>query len=358
MSNNYFDKRAGMAQDNSMSIKLKSTAFVPAVTAVVLSICAIMGSCLLDTSNPEPEPWVIPDYAAVPHGSTLTEANTGVPVGHSLTDVTTDITVTEAWIDSSNGGSRVLENRNFTSGAGLSIQVSDFTVRYCKFNGVGGVYLGTPVTGILIQDCEFDGNQENLSALQAIKNSAATLRLLRLNIHHWPRALTVVKGNTIVENCYLHDLTSDDSGAHIENIYVAGGADQSYIGNKIVANPVSISAGQTDFAISAALAIYNQGGTYEDLRRIVVAKNYFDGIGSYAFYGGAVASKSGPFARDMIVKENIFGREYRRFGGEFGPVTAFDETRPGNVWDLNVWGEWTALCVAGDPAAGDRVELP
>lgn len=300
----------------------------------------------------------IPDYSGIPHGSTMNADNTGVPDGHTLTNVSASITVTESWIDSQNGGSRVLENRNFVSGAGLSIEVSDFTVRYCKFNGEGGIYLGKPVANVLIQDCELDGDQENLGAKQAVKNSAAGVRLLRLNIHHWPRALTVVKGKTIVENCYLHDLTSDNSGEHIENIYVAGGEYQLYVGNWIEANPVSITPTQDDFAVSAALAIYNQGGGYEDLNRILVERNYFDGVGSFAFYGGAVASKDGPYATNTVVRGNVFGREHRRFGGEFGPVTAFSVKETGNAWSGNTWGPRGPHWVSGDPEQGDPVTLP
>lgn len=302
--------------------------------------------------------WGFPDFSSSPDGTTISEENTGVPPGRSLTPVNAPITVTESWIASQNGGRRVLEDREFMSGASLSIETGDFTVRYCRFNGAGGVLLGKPVTDILIQDCEFDGKQENLGARQAVKNSAAGLHLLRVHVHHWPRALTVVRGNTIVENCYLHDLTSDDSGDHIENIYVAGGANQAYVGNRIVANPVSVSPGQTDYAISAALALYNQGGDAPDLENILVERNYFDGVGSYALYGGAVSGKKGPFARNTVARGNVFGRQYRRLGGEFGPVTAFDASQPGNQWSGNTWGPWTDTCANGDPAEGEPVLLP
>ncbi len=325
------------------------------VSKLALAVFVMASYVSCNVSGPAaPAQTEIPHYEGT-HGSFIDATNTGVPAGHSLTDWVSSVTVTEAWISASNGGSRIIENRNFTSGAVLTIRTNDITVRYCKFNGTSRILLPEAVTGILVQDCEIDGNHENRDSLQAIKNDGATLHVLRAHIHRWPRALTVIRGNTTVENCYLHDLTCDDSGAHIENIYVAGGAQQRYLGNKIVSNAVRTDPAITDLNISACLALYNQGGGLPDLDAILVEDNWIDGDSSYAMYGGAIASKTGTFAKNLIVRGNTFARQYQRRCGLFGPITAFSGAEPGNHWENNRWGPRGAYWVSGDPEEGDLV---
>lgn len=325
---------------------------------IALAVFVLVSSVSCNASGPAaPDGPALPEFPPFEgtHGSLIDATNTGVPVGHSLVDWASNVTVTEAWIAASNGGSRIIENRNFTSGATLTIRTGDVTVRYCKFNGTSRILLPDAVTGILVRDCEMDGNHENRGSLQAIKNDSAALHLLRVRIHRWPRALTVIRGDTTVENCYLHDLTCDDSGAHIENIYVAGGARQRYLGNKILSNAVRTDPAIVDLNISACLALYNQGGGLPDLDTILVEDNWIDGDSSYAMYGGAIATKTGAFAKNLIVRGNTFGRQYQRRCGLFGPITAYGDTEPGNLWENNRWGPRGPYWVSGDPEEGDPV---
>lgn len=295
-----------------------------------------------------------PDNTAI-QGIDINETNTGVPEGHALVDVSSSITVTEQWITEHNGGNRTIENKNFLSGAGLRIEVSDFTVQYCKFNGIGGIYLVKGNSGIVIQDCELDGNHENLGDKVAIMNEG--VRIIRVHVHRWPRALWTGQGNIHVENCYFHDLTADNSGKHIENVYVAGGAGQTYLRNKFISNRCSIDGGRG--AISASLAIYNEAwATFPALDTIRVEGNYFETHGGFAFYGGALSAKAAPYPKNMIVKDNIFGRSLLRYCGVYGPATAFDHTQPGSVWENNTWGPRGPYWVEGDPEEGDLIESP
>lgn len=293
------------------------------------------------------------------HGKDIDERNTGIPHKRPLTVIGEKLVITEEWIKKENKGKRVLEDKRFVTGSYLSIKVSDFTVRSCKFEGTAGVFLGTPVKGILIQDSEFDGNQENLGSKQAIKNDHAQLTLLRLHVHHWPRALTVTRGETLVINCYLHDLTADGvKEAHKENIYVAGGENQAYVGNRIIGNASRINEDITVLSISAALAIYNQGGGLPDLKNILIANNYFDGECSYTLYCGAAKGKKGKFATGMTVTGNVFSRSYNRKSGLYGPATSFNGSDQSNSWKENLWGERGGFWVTGDPDEGDTVAVP
>jgi len=298
---------------------------------------------------------------AISHGSQINETNTGVPSGHTLTDISTSIIVTEAWISGTNGGARTIENKHFLSGARLIVTVDGFTVRYCKFSGVGGFSTdandGQSPTGknVLITDCEFDGNHENLRDDVAVGGSYLTLK--RVHIHRWPRAMWIGEGNVWIEECYMHDLTVDGSGAHIENIYVAGGANQTYIRNKLVSNAVSLSG--SSGSISASLAIYNESwATFPELNHIVIENNYLESDGGYALYGGACLGKGAPFAKNTVVRGNVFGRGIQRNCGVYGPVTAFDPAQSGNLWINNTWGAQGTFWQAGDPEEGAQIEAP
>ena len=257
--------------------------------------------------------------SSVTHGSQVDETNTGVPAGHTLTDVTSTLVVTEDWIAGSNGGSRVLENLRFLSGASLIVTVDGFTVRYCKFLGTAG-FSTDPNDGsgrlgknVQILDSEFDGNHENFAGAVAVGGS---------------------------------NLTLDYTGAHIEDIYVAGGAHQTYLRSKLVSNGVRVDHGSAGSAgISASLAIYNESwATFTPLTDIRVEDSYFESDGYYPLYGGACVSKGNPYATDMVVTGNIFSR-----GGLGGSACCFDSDGAGNEWTDNTYTDGVVV-PAPDPA--------
>jgi hypothetical protein len=295
--------------------------------------------------------------SSIAHGKDINETNTGVPSGQILTNVSASLTVTESWINSKNGGSRVLSNKNFLSGAKLHIDVEGFTVQYCKFNGVGGLDTdGNVGKNVQILYCEFDGNNENLADAVACGGSDLTIK--RTNIHRWPRAMWVGWGNVLVEECYFHDLTCDGNGSHLENVYVAGGANQTYIRNKMISNAVYKG---TASQISASLAIYNESydSTFPNLDGIVIKDNYFESDGGFALYGGACVSKlPKTYGKNMTVTGNIFGRGEQRYCGVYGTSTAFNKSDSTNVWKDNTWGTRGAYWVSGDPEEGAAVAAP
>jgi hypothetical protein len=303
------------------------------------------------------------EYGGITHGSQINETNTGVPPGHVLTDVSTSILVTEDWIANANGGSRILQDRNFLSDAHLTVVVDGFTVECCKFNGRSGFSndandgSGRVGKNIQIVECEFDGDHQNVGGDVAIGGSGLTL--MRVHVHRWPRAMWIGYGDVRVEECYFHDETADGGDAHLENIYVAGGANMTFLRNKLITNEIHIN-GDSRMMTSASLAIYNEGyQSFPDLDHILVQDNYFESDGYYTLYGGAVVSKlPKPYAKNTVFKGNIFGRGLHRFSGAGGPGICFDPTQPGNVWENNTWGPPGPYWQPGDPAEGDIVLAP
>jgi hypothetical protein len=297
----------------------------------------------------------------VRQGKDVDETNTGVPSGRALGDVNSTIIVTEAWIRDSNGGSRIMRDKYFHSGAALIITVDGFTVQYCKFFGKGGISpdpndgSGRLGKSISILDCELDGNHENMGGDVAVNGSSLTLK--RVHIRRWPRSMWIGGNDVLVEGCYMHDLTCDGSDAHIENIYVAGGDNLAFIGNKLISNRTYIEDGTGQ--ISASLAIYNESyASFPNLDHLRVEDNCFESDGGYALYGGACMGKLAPYAKDMTVSGNVFGRGEQRCCGIFGTATAFDCYAASNVWKGNTWGKRGPYWQKGDPEEGDTVQAP
>jgi len=282
------------------------------------------------------------------HGMDITETNTGVPA---------------------NNGARFLEYRKFISGARLIIAVDGFTVRRCSFFGRGGISLFAnsgnlpPGKNVRIEYCTLDGNNENTGGDPAIYGSGIYLK--RVHVRRWPRAMWTGDGNVIVEECYFHDITCDGGDAHLENIYVAGGANQTFIRSKLVSNEIHIN-GDNRMMTSASLAIYNENyergnpfPSFPRLENIQVKDNYFESDGHFALYAGALAGKfPAPFARNLAVTGNIFGRNLHRNSGVSGPAAAFDSDQPGNIWKDNTWGPRGPYWKAGDAEEGAAIPAP
>ena len=300
--------------------------------------------------------------AAITHGIQLDETNTGVPAGTTLSDINATVVVTETWITDSNGGQRFLEKKNFLSGARIEIKTGNFTVRYCKFNGQSGGSVDYGLSNVVFEYCEFDGQHLNTGGDTALGIGSLTAR--RLHIHRWPRAFWFGWGDLRIEECYIHDETADGGDAHLENIYIAGGANQTFIRNKLISNEVHIN-GDSRLMTSASLAIYNEnytvGTPYPDfpaLNNIVVQDNYIESDGYYAMYCGACTGKSALYAKNMTVTGNIFGRQLHRWCGLAAPAICFDPAQPGNVWSNNTWGAPGPDTQSTDPAEGALVGAP
>lgn len=295
------------------------------------------------------------EVSDITHGRELNSTNTGVQAGIELVQ-SASIVVTEDWIANENGGSRTIEKRLFPSGTGIDMRVNDVTIRNCRFLGAGGSSKGQAITAEVenttIEWSEFDGEHENLRDHVAIGGDS--LRLYRVHMHRWPRGLWI-SGPVVVEETYMHALTGDDSGAHIENIYVAGGAGQRYIKNRLDSD----CAGPGGCAISASLAIYNEDwAVFPPLADIVIKDNYFNSDGGAVLYAGALSGKGAAYPTQMIVSGNEFGRELNRRSGFYVPAFAFDASQPGNTWSDNTWGERGSFWQDGDPEAGAPVEDP
>ena len=75
-------------------------------------------------------------------------------------------------------------------------------------------------------------------------------------------------------------------------------------------------------------------------------------------YGGACIGKNQPYATNMTVRGNVFGRNLQRFCGIYGTATAFARDDAANLWTNNTWGPKGPYWQSGDPLEGDEVLAP
>jgi hypothetical protein len=325
-------------------------------------------------SNPPPPP---PPAGTVTHGADLTTANTGVPAGTVLSDVSGTLTVTDAWIASSNGGSRVIQNKNFLSGSSVVVNASGVTIQFSKFTGSASIRSSTnstadaSVLNLTVRYCEFDGQNMDGGGNTPIgigtgapNYSNVGIALLERNyMHNYSRQLNYGEArNVIIRENLFTDLYMDGSGTHIENLYIGGGDHIQIIRNKFVTNPVGPGAANPTSQISACVAIYNESWNpqFTRINYVTIQDNWFEGGAGFGLYGGAVASKLAGMAygTNMTITGNVWGRNFYRFSCSFGPATAFNNGDSANTWSNNTWGPRGPFWKSGDPDLGAAVTAP
>jgi hypothetical protein len=112
-------------------------------------------------------------------------------------------------------------------------------------------------------------------------------------------------------------------------------------GSRIIHNTIACDTQPTpqDGGCSADVTMY---GDFEAVRDVRVEANLFVANTGSAFctYGGSTSGK--PYsggAANIVFVNNVFQRGTNRNCAAYGPVSAFDSTRPGNQWTNNVWSD-------------------
>ena len=70
--------------------------------------------------------------------------------------------------------------------------------------------------------------------------------------------------------------------------------------------------------------------------------------GGFTVYGGSVAGKPySPGANNIRFLNNTFSKQYWPKGGYWGHASAFDASKPGNLWSGNVWADTGQTVASG-----------
>jgi hypothetical protein len=138
-----------------------------------------------------------------------------------------------------NTAGAVIDARDI-SGA-VVVNAPNVTIRRSRIRSSSSWVVENNSTGLLIEDSEIDGTGANGNAI-----GSANMTLRRVNIHGAENGLDV-DGNLIVEDSYIHDLTTS-GGAHTDGAqFNQGAADIVFRHNTI--DPVAGTSGGTSCII-------------------------------------------------------------------------------------------------------------
>jgi hypothetical protein len=249
-------------------------------------------------------------------------SNTGVPAGVKLTPYTgpCTITVRNTVIDS-----KIIKDCRMdirTTG----VRILNSKIIKGSLNVSGGSSSAT------VEDTEIEiGSPKH----RGITGPNWTVR--RVNIHGGYSGIWCT--NCTVEYTYIHDQDRDDTGTqHASAIRMDQGLTLRH--STILCNAPVIG----DAGCSADLTGY---GDFAPVKNNTIEGNLFKATapsGGFCAYGGSSPGK--PYssqASNIVFKNNVFERGQNRKCGSYGPITAFDSSRPGNVWVGNKWDDGTPI---------------
>lgn len=273
------------------------------------------------TSSPAGQ--ACPAYPAFPDG-----ACTGVPAGVTLTAYTGPCTITVA--------GTVIDAKLVSCGR-LSIQTTGVVIRKSRINGQVGTLNGDFGSSFTIVDSEVIAPQATAVESQGVGD--ANFTMLRVEVTGGNRGV-YCRYNCRVEDSWIHG-TNIASTPRIH----ASGVRQSQ-GATLLHNRIHCSAADTPSGggCSADLTGY---GDFEPVRNNLIERNLFVATpGGACAYGGSSGDDGskpyGHLAEGIVFRDNVFERGTpgdggRRNCGYYFPITDFDSSRPGNLWQNNRW---------------------
>lgn len=237
-------------------------------------------------------------------------SNTGVPVGTVLT-ASGSITTT------SNG--QIIQDRLVTGG--IQVNHNNVTIRRCRViqTSFNGIQVGAPDEnfggGCIIEDCEVDGQDNHLCIGTWTPQSLAAVEIRRCNLHHAENCVGIA-GPMVLEDCYMHTMTSDAVDPHYDNIECNGGSNILIQHNNVI----------NDYNQTAACMLNNFFG---GLSNITVNNNRFEG-GGYTLYC------DNSFSGGTVQGSTIFITNNRFIRGFWGYMSLYTSNvqLSGNVDDL------------------------
>jgi hypothetical protein len=202
----------------------------------------------------------------------------------------------------------------------ISVAHDDVTIRAVRVRTTGGKYgisadPDVDVSGTTVEYVEVDGG-DDVEGIGVLLDEA-TVR--HSDIYAQRVGIQFGGGSTIESNRVYDQATAP--GSHNTAISIHGGSDVVVRGNAL------------EGSTSAALSLYPR---LAPLTNILVEDNLFNG-GSYCTYAGATDHEYRGQGRGIRYRDNVFGTAIHDTCGEFGPVSNYDGSRPGNEWVGNTW---------------------
>jgi hypothetical protein len=257
-----------------------------------------------------------------PHAS-----NTGVPTGTALTAYTGPKTITEA--------NTVIDAKSISGD--LIIRARGVKVTRSRIAGTISTDENSTGYSFALTDSDVNAGAGLVTAVGAVD-----FTMLRVHVQGGNRSVNC--WNTCnIRDSYVHGQARDASGkAHESGIRL--GAKGVLRHNTILCDAPNVAP---DGGCSADLTGY---GDFAPVENNTVDGNLFKATtGGYCAYGGSSAGK--PFtsgANHNVFTDNVFEKGTTNDHGEldcggFGAITAFDSSRPGNVWANNTYDDGTPV---------------
>jgi hypothetical protein len=264
--------------------------------------------------KPSRSPTVPPPSTGFPNA-----ANTGVLTGTVLSGYTGPCTVTAR--------NTVISAK--TVNCDLRIQTTGVLIRNSVINGSVSTADGSSYS-FRLEDSNVNASPGEPRLVTGV--GADNFTVLRSEIVGGNRGI-YCRRSCEVRDSWIH-------GTKITGDWHASGIRASQ-GSRIIHNTISCDTQPTpqDGGCSADLTMY---GDFEAVRDVWVERNLFvpATILGFCTYGGSTPGK--PYsagAANITFLSNTFARGSNRKCGAYGPVTAFDTSRPGNRWAGNVWDD-------------------
>lgn len=264
----------------------------------------------------------LPDLSSFPSAAT-----TGVPVGTALEPYRGPCRITTA--------GTVIDSKDIS--CDLIIEAAEVQITRSKITGLVATDENSTGFSFSISDSEVDAGNRIATGIGSVDFTAT-----RVHVYGGNRSIHCYRDCT-VEDSYVHGQFTDDTGvAHESGIRMGQRAIIRH--NTILCDAPNVP---TDAGCSANLTGY---GDFAPVRDNVIENNLFPySTGGFCAYGGSSGGKEfSDDAENIVFRSNVFVRgsvDGSAGCAWWGPITDFDPSRPGNVWEANVWDDGSPITV-------------
>lgn len=267
-----------------------------------------------------------PSSAPAPSSGFPGASNTGVPAGTVLSPYSGSCEITTA--------GTVIDGKLLN--CDVVIKASGVVIRKSKI--VGLLDSDSTSGSVTVEDSEIDGGRSQAPAL-GYRNVTA----VRANIHGAQHSV-ICHTNCSIKDSWLHGQYIPAGADWHLNAYLSnGGHDVTLSHNTIACDATTTSVGGGCTADASIFGDFASNANYTFDRNLFVGGNG----PSYCFYGGYDPAKPyGTQVSGIKVTGNVFQRGPKNTCAWFGPVTSFNASVPGAVWQGNVWEDGGAVTAA------------
>lgn len=254
--------------------------------------------------------------------------NTGVPAGTTLTAYTGPCTITT---DGAVLDALIID-------CDVSIQAADVVISRSRINGSVATDESSTGFSFTLSDSEVNIGDRAGTGVGAVNFTATRVHVTGGNrsMHCWH--------DCTITDSYVHAQFTDPSGTFHES-GIRMGQSLTLRHNSVLCDAPDVPP---DGGCSADLTGY---GDFGPVQNDLIERNLFgQTTGGYCTYGGSSSGK--PYSDDthhIVFRANVWQRGTRASDhgtyecGYYGSNTAFDPTKPGNVWDGNVFDDGTPV---------------